>query len=63
MAAAKKKRRKNADALIGYARTESFNRISGYTLRDPQPRIFRGRIITIILLLAVVSSGLYFVFS
>jgi hypothetical protein len=56
-----KKRRKNADALLGYARTESFNRISGYTLRDPRPRILRGRVVTVILFGAMVLTGLYFV--
>ncbi len=57
----KTRRRRNANALIGYARTESFTRISGYTFRDPQPRIFRGRIITTVIFSTMVLTGLYFV--
>ena len=57
----KKRRRRNANALVGYARTESFTRISGYTFRDPQPQIFRGRIITVVIFSTMVFTGLYFV--
>ncbi len=58
----KKHRKKHKNTLYGYSRTESFNRISGFTAVDTSPQVARNRIIATLLALAILLIGLYFVF-
>ncbi len=56
-----KSRKKHKNTLHNYSRTESFNRIAGFTATSTRVHVVRNRIILTVFAVAIFLVGFYFV--